>query len=244
VSAGDEAGDAAASQGPPQLIPRPPGSRPGPAAPWAVLPTEQRRGFSMARVREALTSPVDVDRVPGAARESAVLAPLFDEDGEARVVLTRRASTLRSHRSEVSFPGGRVEPGETLLQAALRETKEEVGIDPATVEVIGTLTPLMTFSSGALIQPFIGILPARPALRTDPAEVELAFDVSLSDLLADELHRSERWEMGEVARDIHFFELPGDIIWGATGRMLVELLARLTGTMPADGVRPEDGPLP
>jgi len=149
---------------------------------------------------------------------------------------------MRSHRSEVSFPGGRVEQGETLVAAALRETSEEVGIDPAAVDVIGTLTPLTTFSSGALIQPFIGLLAGRPTLRANPAEVERAFDVTLADLLADGVHRAERWGIGDVWRDIHFFELPGDIVWGATGRMLWELLARVTGTVPDP--RPEDGPLP
>jgi len=171
-----------------------------------------------------------------------VLAALFDEEGESRVVLTRRASTMRSHRSEVSFPGGRVEAGETLVGAALRESNEEVGLDPRDVEVIGELTPLTTFSSGALIQPFVGFLPGRPLLRANPNEVELAFDVALAELLADGIHRSERWAFGDVRRDIHFFDLPGDIVWGATARMLWELLSRVTGTVPDP--RPEDGPLP
>jgi 8-oxo-dGTP pyrophosphatase MutT (NUDIX family) len=173
-----------------------------------------------------------------------VLAPLFEEDAETRVILTRRAATLRSHRSEVAFPGGRVEEGETLVDAALRETWEEVGIEPSSVEVIGELTPLMTFSSGALIQPFIGILGARPVLRTDPSEVERAFDVGLSELLAEGVHRTERWGIGENARDIHFFDLPGDIVWGATARMLWELLVKITDTVSLPALRPEDGPLP
>jgi len=171
-----------------------------------------------------------------------VLGALFDEGAEARIILTRRASTMRSHRSEVSFPGGRVDPGETLVAAARREAHEEVGIDPAAVEVIGTLTPLMTFSSAALINPFIGVLPRRPVLRANPAEVERVFDVALSELLAEGVHRTERWEIGGVFRDMHFFDLPGDIVWGATGRLLWELLGKVTGTMPEPG--PEDGPLP
>jgi 8-oxo-dGTP pyrophosphatase MutT (NUDIX family) len=180
-------------------------------------------------VRAALATPFDPGRRPEGPRESAVLAALFEDGGESRVVLTRRASTLRSHRSEVAFPGGRVEEGETLVDAALREAAEEVALDSATVEVIGTLSTLSTFSSAAIIQPFVGLLPGRPVLRTDPAEVELAFDVALADLLAPGVHRAERWGDGEAAHSIHFFDLPGDIIWGATGRMLVELLSRLTG---------------
>ncbi|HEY2428766.1 MAG TPA: CoA pyrophosphatase [Acidimicrobiales bacterium] len=200
----------------------------------------------MARVRPLLSTEFDPGRRPpsdaNGARQSAVLAALFDEDGEAHLILTRRASTLRSHRSEVAFPGGRVEPGETLVAAALREAHEEVGIEPASVEVIGTLSPLMTFSSAALITPFIGLLPARPVLRANPAEVERVFDVRLSELIADGVHRAERWEIGAAVREIHFFDLPGDIVWGATGRMLWEMLGKVTGTMPVP--TPEDGPLP
>ena len=171
-----------------------------------------------------------------------MLAPLFEEDGETRVVLTRRASTLRSHRSEVSFPGGRADADETLTGAACREAWEEIALDPASVEIIGTLTPITTISSQALIHPFVGVLPARPELRANPAEVELAFDVSLAQLLADGVHHSERWGIAGMRPELHFFELDTDIVWGATGRLLWELLVRVTGA----GVdpAPEGGPLP
>jgi 8-oxo-dGTP pyrophosphatase MutT (NUDIX family) len=179
---------------------------------------------------------------PGAPRQSAVLAAIFDETGEARILLTRRASTLRSHTSEVSFPGGRLDDGETLAEAALREAWEEVGIDPETITLVGTLSPLVTFSSAALITPFVGVLPGRPSLRVNAAEVERAFDVALADLLAPGVYHAETWELAGTARNLHFFELPGDIVWGATGRMLWELLAKVTGTVPEP--TPEDGPLP
>jgi len=226
---------------PPQVIPRPPGARPGTPAPWEGLAAGRRSGLALDRVRHALQSGFDRERT-AAPRESAVLAALFDESGETRVVLTRRSSTLRSHRSEVSFPGGRVEEGETLVAAALREAWEEVALDPGTVEVIGMLSALTTVSSRALIQPFIGVLASRPSLRANPHEVERAFDVALADLLADGVYRSERWGFGGGVHDMHFFELPGDIVWGATGRMLWELLGRVTGTVVHPG--PEGGPLP
>jgi 8-oxo-dGTP pyrophosphatase MutT (NUDIX family) len=171
-----------------------------------------------------------------------VLVALFEEAGEARVVLTRRASTLRSHRSEVSFPGGRVDGDETLAAAALREAWEEIALDPASVEIIGTLTPITTISTRALIHPFVGVLRARPELRPNPAEVELAFDVSLAELLADGVHHSERWRIAGVAPELHFFDLDTDIVWGATARLLWELLVRVTGTATDPG--PEEGPLP
>jgi 8-oxo-dGTP pyrophosphatase MutT (NUDIX family) len=194
-----------------------------------------RRGLGLATVRAALSGPVDWDeRATGGEgpRVSAVLAPLFEEDGETRVVLTRRAATLTSHQSEVSFPGGRVDPGESLVDAALREAWEEVGLDPALVEVIGTLTPLTTYTSAALVNPFVGVLPGRAQLRANPAEVDLVFDMALAELLADGVHRSEHWGLAGENRELHFFELPGDIVWGATGRLLWELLVKVTRGTP------------
>jgi len=166
----------------------------------------------------------------GDPRPAAVLCALFDEDGQAEVLLTRRSSSLRSHSHQVSFPGGRVDEGESLLDAALREAAEEVGLDPATVEVIGRLSPLRTVVSPAPITPFVGVLPARPILRPNPAEVERAFTVPLIELPRPEVHRQELWDYpGEPDRPIHFFELVGDTVWGATARMLCELLDLVLG---------------
>jgi 8-oxo-dGTP pyrophosphatase MutT (NUDIX family) len=198
-----------------------------------ALPPDRRRGLRLEAVRAALSGPVDPERLPDAAdgrRHSAVLAPLFEEAGETRVVLTRRASTLSSHRSEVSFPGGRVDPGESLVAAALREAWEEVALDPALVEVVGALTPLTTYSSASFVNPFVGVLPVRPELRANPAEVEVVFDVALADLLVDGVHRSEEWGFDGENRELQFFDLPGDIVWGATGRLLWEMLVRVTAS--------------
>jgi 8-oxo-dGTP pyrophosphatase MutT (NUDIX family) len=164
-----------------------------------------------------------------------VLVLLFERDSETRVVLTRRAAHLRTHTGEVSFPGGRLEPGETPEAGALRESTEEVALDAAEVEVVGRLTPLATFSSSATITPVVGILPGAPRLMANPHEVEHVFDVSLAELAADGVFREERWivpgrrlPVADSAEDgsfpVWFFELPDDTVWGATARMLVELL--------------------
>jgi 8-oxo-dGTP pyrophosphatase MutT (NUDIX family) len=194
-----------------------------------LLDAAARTRLSLPRVRAALTSPVDVDRAAGDHREAAVLIPLFEELGETRVILTRRAPTLRSHRHEVSFPGGVADPGEPLVAAALREAWEEVGLDPARVEIVGSLGALTTVSSGALITPFVGVLVDRPPLHPNPAEVEHAFDVALADLLADGVHRAERWSRAGEEFEVQFFDLPADIVWGATARILTELLRRVLG---------------
>ena len=220
---------------PKQRIPRPEGARPGDEPPWAALEPSARVGLSLDRVRKALQTvgPADLfPALPYAAQPAAVLIPLFEEAGETHVVLTRRAAHLRSHTGEVSFPGGRLDEGEAPLAAALREATEEVGIDPAAVEIVGELAPLATLSSRSGITPFVGVLSGRPNLRPNPAEVELAFDIALADLIAPGVYRSELWQFptGTGDRPIHFFHLPHDIVWGATARILHELLDLVTAT--------------
>jgi 8-oxo-dGTP pyrophosphatase MutT (NUDIX family) len=169
-------------------------------------------------------------------RPAAVLCALFEVDGEAHVVLTRRSAHLRSHTGQVSFPGGRLEEGEAPVAAALREAAEEVGLDPAEVEILGQLSPLTTFSSGAGITPFVGALPGRPVLRPNPAEVERAFDVSLAELVADGVYHVEQWELAGIGwHQMILFDLPGDTVWGATARMLAELLEMIFETRGLDG---------
>jgi 8-oxo-dGTP pyrophosphatase MutT (NUDIX family) len=183
----------------------------------------------------------------GARIPSAVLVCLFEEAGEARVILTRRSRDLRFHKGEVSFPGGRCERGETPAQGALREASEEISLDSDAVTIAGQLSPLLTLSSQSLIVPVVGTLVERPVLEASPAEVEFVFDVALADLVADDVWREERWRFGpgrggrpipeDIPRQIvhppvtddgsfpvWFFELPGDTVWGATARVLVELL--------------------
>ena len=213
---------------PPQRIPRPPGTRPGGPPAWASLPIDDLRGLDLARVRAAMRTVGPADPFPALPDEvppAAVLVPLFEEDGEARVILTRRSSALRSHTGEVSFPGGRLEEGEAPLAAALREASEEVGLDPRLVEIVGQLAPLSTISRRSHIMPFVGILDRRPVLDPNPHEVELAFDVALADLAADEVFTEELWSMNDrPERPVYFFDLPHDIVWGATARILHELL--------------------
>jgi 8-oxo-dGTP pyrophosphatase MutT (NUDIX family) len=234
------------SRGGRQVIPRPNAVRSGRPAPWADVPASRRR-LSLDDVRKALASappprPADSER-PGVPA-SAVLAPLYDVDGEAVVVLTRRAQHLRSHRGEVSFPGGRQDPGETLWETALREAHEEVDLDPATVERLGELDHLRTVTSHSFIVPFVGALDGPPRLTPSPAEVELVLHVPLSELLADGVFREERWGVPPMDRPIYFFEVVGDTIWGATGAMLRNLLSVLTDTYDPDDQPPPWGALP
>ncbi|MCL4413163.1 MAG: CoA pyrophosphatase [Actinobacteria bacterium] len=240
------------------MIPRPPGVRAGGGPPWASADPRLLRGITLERVRLGLPyedrpdgegpygevpysgATAEGHVVPTTGAPSAVLVALFEEDGEARVVLTRRSARLRRHRGEVSFPGGRQDDGESPVAAALREASEEVGMDAASVEVLGTLSPLSTFSSGSFITPVVGVLPGRPLLVANPAEVERVFDVALAELLAAGVFREEMWTLRGASADapgvavpggfpVWFFELRGDTVWGATARVLVELLSLVVG---------------
>src|SRR5436190_1212132 len=131
----------ATARGGDQHIPRPPQARAGGPPPWADLGTEDR-AVDLARVRKAIAAAPPGRPIAAtlpAARAAAVLVPVFEEDGLARLVLTRRAGHLPSHRGEVAFPGGKLHPGESPERGALREAWEEVGIEPAAVEIVGEL---------------------------------------------------------------------------------------------------------
>ena len=162
-------------------------------------------------------------------RASAVLAPLYEERGEVHVVLTRRAQHLRAHRGEVSFPGGGEDPTDVDLWAtALRESNEEIGLDPGLVRRIGELDHLQTVTSQSYIVPYVGVVTEPPELNPNQSEVELILRVPLSELLSDGVFREERWGLSPLDRPIFFFELEGDTVWGATAAILRNLLAVVT----------------
>jgi 8-oxo-dGTP pyrophosphatase MutT (NUDIX family) len=220
-----------------QIIPRPLNATPGRPAPWADLPAERRRP-RLADVRAALHAagaPHRSERelLPEIDRASAVLAPLYETDGELFLVLTRRTWELRSHSGEVSFPGGRQDDGdESLWHTALRESHEEIALDPDLVECIGELDHLATVTSRSFIVPFVGALEGRPATTASPQEVSAVLHVPVAELLDPSIFREERWTFPWAEdRPIFFFELVGDTLWGATGAMVRQLLGLVTGTV-------------
>ncbi len=240
-------------RGGPQFIPRPEQWREGRPAPWLrrddptradeALVAPSALGSSHVRdtfppTRTGTPSPVETS---GAA-PSAVLIAFFEDDvggrgGELHVLLTRRAWGLRTHRGEVSFPGGRCDLGETAAQAAVREAWEETSLDPDTVEVLGELDHLTTVTRRAYIVPVVGVLAGRPELTANPAEVDEVLLVPVSELMSPEVFREERWGSDDLHRPVYFFELHGDTVWGATAAMLRQALALLVG---ADAGSPTD----
>lgn len=221
------------ARGGPQHIPRPPGVRPGGLPPWADL-DDAGRTITLDQVRSrigALGPAVRSPREGKVDRASAVLAALYEDEGEAHIILTRRSAALRVHSGEVSFPGGGQEDGEDLRDTARREACEEIGLDPALVEIIGELDHLSTITSNSFIVPFIAVLPGRPELQASPAEVAALLRVPVRELLAPDVFREERWDLFGQERAMWFFELVGDTVWGATAAMLRQLLGFVTGTV-------------
>jgi 8-oxo-dGTP pyrophosphatase MutT (NUDIX family) len=213
-----------------QIIPRPAAWSAGASAPWASrIPSHLDVDGVLATVSTEVPALPKEPAFPG-ARNSAVLIALADGPAGAEVLLTRRSWELRNHRGEVSFPGGRMEPGETPVAAALREAHEEIGLEASAVEVHGALEPLATVVSRSYIVPVVARLLGDPTLRAADAEVERIFRVPLLELLRADTYREELWGTPPLARPIYFFELDDETIWGATGRMLVELLAHATGS--------------
>ncbi len=219
-------------RGGPQVIPRPADARPGRPAPWASLGDDERV-VTLDLLRSTFTGRVGAaSAVEGkeGVHGSAVLASFWEHEGAVEVLLTRRAGHLRAHQGELSFPGGRRDEGESLVEAALREAREEVALDTSSVEVLGELDHLMTISSRSFIVPFVALLPGRPVgLVPNPGEVDAILFVSVAELLLDEVYREERWTWSGEERSIFFFELVGDTVWGATAAMLRHLLGTALG---------------
>ncbi|MGC8626539.1 MAG: NUDIX hydrolase [Acidimicrobiales bacterium] len=177
-----------------------------------------------------------------------MLCLLFEQAGEVYVVLTRRSSQLPEHGGQVAFPGGRLLLGEAPLEGALREAEEEIGIDRASVEVIGELTPLRALGQSALVSCFVACTtspgPDGPHFVVDVREVDRVFWVPLAELAADNVYHEELWPSGPgygqaggaagqaggaagqggTWRAVPFFYVAGEVVWGATGRLLEELL--------------------
>jgi 8-oxo-dGTP pyrophosphatase MutT (NUDIX family) len=160
--------------------------------------------------------------------DAAVLLPLYGWPEEPGLIFTERRADLSRHAGEISFPGGRPDPGDAdLRQTALREAEEEIGLDPAAVELGEALPTTGTFVTGYRIHPFVGRIPhpEELSLRPNPAEVETVLTFSLEVL-------REGYEIRRLVRrgvPIHTptYEVDGHLIWGATARILGDLLERL-----------------
>jgi 8-oxo-dGTP pyrophosphatase MutT (NUDIX family) len=176
----------------------------------------------------------DFDLNPGAARwtsgplkPAAVLIPIIADPAGARVLLTRRADSLAKHTGQVAFPGGRLDPGETAVEAALREAREEVDLDPASVTVLG-LSDSYETGTGYLITPVVGWIETLPALTPSPDEVAEVFETPWDFLMDPANHSRDHLEApAGVKRWFWAMTWNEQYIWGATAGIIRALRARL-----------------
>lgn len=159
--------------------------------------------------------------------KAGVLLLLYRKEGRLRLLLTRRTDRVLHHRGQISFPGGEQHPGESLEATALRETQEELGLDLASVKVMGKLTPLYIPPSNFCIYPTVAFLPGIPEFRPQPEEVADIIDVPLEHFLGSRNIRYETWNLGDRTAVVPFYEFEGHKIWGATAMVLAEFLALL-----------------
>jgi 8-oxo-dGTP pyrophosphatase MutT (NUDIX family) len=180
------------------------------------------------QLREVLMSPEEaraMDAVGGRI-DAAVLVPLYLDRGDLHAVFTKRRDDLAHHAGEISFPGGRQDfPEEDLRVTALREAEEEIGLPPKEVEMVGALPPVGTFVTNYKIHPYVGVIKPGHAWTLQPTEVEVILELSVPDLIAG-------FEMRRLVRKGVPFRTPtytvdGNLVWGATARIVQLLLDRL-----------------
>ncbi len=188
---------------------------------------------------EAVAERSDFDLNPGASRwtegplkPAAVLIPVLAHADGASVLLTRRADSLVRHTGQIAFPGGRLDAGETAVEAALREAREEVDLDPALVEVLGLSDPYET-GTGYLVTPVIGWITAEPALTASPDEVAEIFQTPWDFLMDPANHSRDHLEApAGVKRWFWAMTWNERYIWGATAGIIRGLRHRLYGGEP------------
>jgi 8-oxo-dGTP pyrophosphatase MutT (NUDIX family) len=186
-------------------------TRPLPGAPvhWRFSPRPTRKGWSP-------------DQVPAGARRASALILLYPGPAGPRMPLTVRRADLPQHAGQVSLPGGRIDPGEQPVDAALRETHEEIGVAPASVRILGALSSLWVVVSNHLVFPFVGVVDAPPAFAPAPREVAELLEVPLPEVRDPRRLGWSRHVREGVVVDYPHFALAGHQVWGATAMILGE----------------------
>ena len=164
---------------------------------------------------------------PEEARPAAALLLIYPVAGAATILLTKRTSHLPSHKGQVSLPGGALDPGETIEQAALREAQEEVGIPAGIVSVVGRLTPVHISVSGYVLHPVVATLARRPDMVAEAGEVERIIEVAVADLADPARHRRVARVRDGLEFDMPYFDIDAEEIWGATAMVLSEFVTLL-----------------
>jgi 8-oxo-dGTP pyrophosphatase MutT (NUDIX family) len=170
-------------------------------------------------------------------RQAAVLLPLYVIEAGPHLVLTKRTELVPTHKGQISFPGGGFEEADgDLLATALRESREEIGLRPEDVEIVGTLDDTVTVTSRHVVRPFVGFVPHPYPYRLDPFEIERLIHLPISALLRGAPFREETWEREGRPVTVFLYEYEGDTIWGLTARVLKQFIEAVGGSLREHGL--------
>ena len=153
---------------------------------------------------------------------AAVLILLFPFEGDIQFFLTKRTEDVEHHKGQISLPGGIRENNETLEETALRETKEEIGIDPNTIMNLGSLTPFFIPVTGYIVHPFIGWCKEKPLTQVHDVEVNQLFSVSITELMDEKILQTEEWNIRGYDAIVPYYNFGECKVWGATAAILSE----------------------
>jgi 8-oxo-dGTP pyrophosphatase MutT (NUDIX family) len=177
------------------------------------------------KIKQALASRKKMYIMDSSLTDAAVLLPVFKKDGKCHIIFTKRTDHLTHHKGQISFPGGsRHQDDASLLETALRESREEIGLKESDVEILGELDDTATTTSHFRISPFVGLVPYPYDFKIDKYEVQEIFDLPIEELLEKASEKEEYTISGERIIKVYTFEINGRVIWGATAWILNQFL--------------------
>lgn len=178
---------------------------------------EQKLREALSRRRKQTIT--DPKRIP-----SAVLVPIYYKEGQCYILFTRRTEKVKEHKGQISFPGGARQDGENLLDTALRESREEIGLTPADVEILGQLDDTLTVVSNYIVTPFVGVIPWPYELKADGWETDEIIEAPITALLTNASREKKTEVIDGKKVTSYFYHYQGRVIWGATARILHQFL--------------------
>jgi 8-oxo-dGTP pyrophosphatase MutT (NUDIX family) len=188
-------------------------------------------GPTLPEIRRALARHAPAQKMVHEFRRAAVLVPLLPREDGLHALFTERSKELRTHGGQVSFPGGSIEDSESPETAALREAREEVGLKPEHVEIIGRLDDCPTFVTGFVITPVVGVVDplaftaaGRYPWTPSPAEIAALHELPLREFLVPANRRTQILQREGVPYEVTWYTVQGTTVWGATARILRQLL--------------------
>lgn len=160
-----------------------------------------------------------------AEKRAAILVPIIDDQGPPRILLTRRTESLSTHKGQVAFPGGRTEPEDRdVVDTALRESEEEVGLPRECVEVLGQLDDMLTVTGDMIVTPIVGRVRRLPPLVANPIEVARVFTIPLEPLREASGWTTRSWSTRKGPVPVYYFDYDGEVLWGLSAYVTLQLL--------------------